>query len=291
MLRKIFLPLLVIFTAPRLQSQTNIGKLTFEKGQRFEILLDIKSKIVQQAMGQTIDFTANANTHHSYKVTNATEDNTTLNHQIDTITFNFDGWGQKVKFNSANEKDMKSMFGKPMKDVLDKRFSIIIDPTGNTLMAIPEKIKLADMDSRMALFASLLKDVTDLVQPPAKGSASFFKILPASETATGSNWTESTESENNKAETTYTLAAITDSTIVIHFTGISTTTGKAEMMGQEMTTTMNNKHTGKIIADKVTGIIKEKTIKTESSGTTEGAFGSVPVTSNTTTIITVRPGL
>lgn len=270
-------------------AQTASGKLKFEQGQRIDIVLDVKSNISQQAMGQSIDFSANATANHSYKATNVTDETITLNHQVDIITFYFDGWGQKINFNSGSEKDMKGMFGKPMKDILDKKFSIIIDSTGNTRMAIPEKVSLAATDSRMAVFASLLKDVTNLVQPPARGSASFFKILPTGETAIGTNWTESTEEENNKSEITYTLKAITDTTYVIDFTGTSFTATKAEVMGQETVTTMNNKHSGKIIADKTTGIIKEKTITTESTGSTDGPFGSLPVTSKTATIITVKP--
>ena len=46
---------------------------------------------------------------------------------------------------------------------------------------------------------------------------------------------------------------------------------------------------GKIILDRATGIIKEKTISTESNGNTEAPFGTLPVTSKTTTVITVKP--
>jgi len=59
-------------------------------------------------------------------------------------------------------------------------------------------------------------------------------------------------------------------------------------MGNETTTTMNNKSTGKILVDKNTGIIREKTINTESTGNTETSFGNLPVTSRTSTIITVK---
>ena len=69
----------------------------------------------------------------------------------------------------------------------------------------------------------------------------------------------------------------------------SVTVTKAEMMGSETTTTMNNKSTGKIILDRVTGIMREKTINTESNGNTEASFGTLPVTSKTTTVITVKP--
>jgi hypothetical protein len=51
---------------------------------------------------------------------------------------------------------------------------------------------------------------------------------------------------------------------------------------------MNNKSTGKIIIDRATGIIREKTMKTDSNGNTETSFGTLPVTSATTITITVK---
>ncbi len=270
-------------------SQTVPGKLMFTQGQTLDITLQMKSTIAQQAMGQAIDFNVNATGDHSYKVTNATEENNTLHHKVDRIRFSFDGMGQKMNFDSNVEKDMNGMFGKPVKDILEKKYDIILDQPGTVLMAVPEKIKLTEMDSRLAIITSMLKDVFDLVQPPAKGSNSFFKVLPDKESAKGEAWTESYQDAGGKYETKYTLADITDSTIVVDFTGSSITVSKAEMMGSETTTTMNNKSTGKIILNKATGIMKEKTVNIESNGSTEAAFGSLPVTSKTTITIAVKP--
>ena len=94
---------------------------------------------------------------------------------------------------------------------------------------------------------------------------------------------------SGKLEAAYTIADINDSTIVVDFAENSITVTKAEMMGSETTTTMNNKSTGKIILDRATGIMREKTINTESNGNTEAPFGTLPVTSKTTTVITVKP--
>ena len=54
-----------------------------------------------------------------------------------------------------------------------------------------------------------------------------------------------------KLEAAYTISDINDSTIVVDFAANSVTVTKAEMMGTETTTTMNNKSTGKIILDKL----------------------------------------
>jgi hypothetical protein len=281
--------LFLLFTTTISFGQYVSGKLKLEQGQILDITMQVKTSVVQQAGDQSIDFNVDAIGNHTYKVTNTTDDNSTLHHQIQRIRFSFEGMGPKRSFDSNEGKDMNGPFGKPMKEMLEKTYDIIIDSSGKTLMAIPEKVQFAEMDNQMAIISSLLKDVIDLVQPPKKGKNSFFKVLPDSAKGKGSNWTETYETENGKFNAAYALSDITDSTIIIDFAASSATVTKAVMMGTETTTTMNNKSTGKIILDKITGIIREKIMNTESSGTTESAFGNLPVTSKTTTIIKVNP--
>jgi Family of unknown function (DUF6263) len=270
-------------------SQPVSGKLKLEQGQTLDITMVVKTSVVQQAGDQSIDFNVDATGNHSYKVTNSTEDNSTLHHQLQRIRFSFEGMGPKRSFDSGEEKDMNGPFGKTMKEMLEKTYDIIIDSNGKTLMALPENIQFGEMDNQMAIITSLLKDVMESVQPPKKGKGSFFKVLSDSAKGKGDTWTESWDNENGKFNAAYALSDITDSTIVIDFAASSVTITKAVMMGTETTTTMNNKSTGKIILDKMTGIIREKTMNTNSNGTTESAFGNLPVTSKTTTIITVKP--
>lgn len=280
---------LLLFGATATFSQQVSGKLKLDQGQILDITLEIKTSVAQQAGGQSIDFNVDATGNHSYKVTNSTEDNSTLHHQVKQIIFSIDGMGRKISFDSNIEKDIDGQFGKPIKDMLDKSYDIILDTGGKVLMALPEKIQLAESDSRMAIISSLLKDVLDIVQPPQKGKASFFKVLPDSAAGKGDTWAESYSTENGKFDAAYAIADINDSTIVVDFAANSVTVTKAEMMGGETTTTMNNKSTGKIFLDRSTGIIRGKNINTESSGNTESSFGNLPVTSKTTTTITVKP--
>ncbi len=272
-------------------AQKTTGKLKFEQGQTLEILLQSKTTISQQAMGQAIDFTMDASGAHAYRVTNTTDDNHTLNHTVKRITFSFDGMGQKQSFDSDKPKDLNGQFGKPIKELLEKKYDIIIDPNGTVLMAMPETFASSVSDSRMAIISSMMKDVVDMVQPPQKGKASFFKMLPDSAAGKGDTWTTSYIANGGKTDAAYAISDINDSTIVVDFAENSVTVTKAEMMGSETITTMNNKSTGKIILDRVTGIMREKTINMESNGNTEASFGTLPVTSKTTTVITVKPVL
>jgi hypothetical protein len=281
------LTLLLIVTTSYSQQAT--GKIKLEQGQVFEISLETKTKISQEAMGQAIDFDMTGNAVHNYKVTNAGSDNTTLHHDVKRISFLFEGMGQKRSVDSDKPKDLEGQAGKPIKDILSKTFDVIVDTSGKALMVQPEKVEGASFDDRYKLLVTMLKDVMDVVQPPQKGSASFFKILPDNGAGKGDSWTESSTAEDNKFSRKYTLTDITDSTLVVDFTGTSNTVTKAEMMGMETTTTMNDKTTGQIILDKATGIIRQKTITTESTGTTEAMGGNLPVSSKTTITVKVRP--
>lgn len=270
-------------------AQTLPVKLQFEQGKTFNVQMEIKALVTQQPGGQAIDFNTTASALHSYKVTATKGDNTELHHEIKKLSFNFDGMGQKRFFNSDDSKDMEGPFGATVKDILNKKFDITINANGTTLEVRPEKTDSISVDERLAIVFSMLKDITSVVYPPKKGEASFFKILPSKKTGKGDEWTDSIQNETGKFKTIYTLTEITDSSIIIDFKGNSITTSKATMMGRETTTTMNSTHSGKIILDKLTGIIKEKTIITESNGSTEAMGGTMPVTSRTTITIYVKP--
>lgn len=288
MLYKQLAPALAVVISLSTNAQKVTGKLRFEQGQRFEINLEVKTTIAQQAMGQAIDFSVDATGVHTYKITNTTDENTTMNHQLNHVLFSFDGMGQKMHFDSRKDKDLNGQFGKPLKELLDKKYDIIIDSAGKTLMALPEKITLTNADSRMVIITSMLREITDLVQPPQKGKSSFFRVLPDKEAGEGDAWIESYENETGKFDAAYSIASINDTTILVNFAGNSVTVTKAEMMGNETTTTLNNKSTGRIVLDRATGIVREKVITTDSAGNTEGPFGTIPVTSKTTTVITVK---
>ena len=283
----VFLPFLLF--SKNFFGQPASGRLQFKQGKILNIQMEIKSSVAQQAGGKAIDFTVDGIVLHSYKVTSATDDSTTLQHKANKIAFSFDGMGQKRSFDSDNKTDADGPLGETVKSILNKNFDMTIDPNGKVLTIRPEKMESVKADDRSAIVFNMLKDITDVVYPPKKGDASFLKILPNKATNKGETWVESGQNESGKFSTQYTLTDITDSTIVVDFKGTALTTSKATMMGMETNTTMNSTSTGKIILDKTTGLIKEKITTIESNGNTEAMGGAVPVTSKTTIIIQVKP--
>lgn len=289
MKKTFFIFFAVVFAGVNSFSQKIAGKLSFQQGQTVSVTVSVKTTVSQEAGGQAIDFTTDGTAMHTFKVTNATDDNSTLHHDVKKITFHFDGMGQKRSFDSDNPKDLGGFFGKPVKDILEKSYDMIIDPAGKVLLVKPEKIELSKTDDRVAIVFNMLRDLTSVVYPPKKNESSFFKVLPSTETAINESWMESGIDSNGVFQTVYTLKAITDSTILVDLKGKSSFVSKAEMMGMQTSTSMNNLYTGSIIIDKATGIIREKTVNATSSGSTEAMGGTMPVNSKTTIVMKVQP--
>lgn len=263
-------------------SQKISAPINFGQGDSIAVTVNVKQVVAQQTGPQAIDFHVDGIAHHSYKVSNSTDDNATLHHAVHRMQFNFDGMGQKRGFDSDTKKDIEGPFGKPMKEILSKEFDMIVDRSGKTLLVRPEKIELEKPDPRFALIAGMLKDVIHVVYPPLKGAASIFKVLPAEGAAIGETWQETFKTESESGITTYTLSAVTDSTIIVDFKTIASSTSTTEMMGMQTVTTMKSNMTGQIIADKASGLIREKNSTVESNGATEAMGNSLPMTARTT---------
>lgn len=285
-----FVAILFFITAGSF-SQPLSRKLKFSQGQELEIFMNVQTKIVQEAMGQSVDYNVDGLATHKYTVTNTTDDNSTLHHTMKRFFYSLEGFGPKQTFDSDKPKDMEGKLAKPIKELLGKTYDMVIDSTGRVMVVVPEKIETNYSDALLAMIMNLLKDLAGTVQPPKKNDASFFKVLPDTVAGLGDSWTETVNNEGGKSSTVYKITGINDSTVIVDFTGNSMTTSKAEMMGMETTTTMNNKYIGKIILDKTTGIMRQKSSTTDSHGNTEVMGGMLPVTSKTTTVIDVVPKL
>src|SRR5436190_735663 len=176
------------------------------------------------------------------------------------LLFNKNFFGQTVSGKLQFEQ------GKMLNIQMEIKSSVAQQPGGKVMVIRPDKIEPVKTDDRSAIVFNMLKGLTDVIYPPKKGEASFFKILPDKATNKGETWTDSGQNENGKFSTEYTLTDITDSTIVVDFKGTALITTKGTMMGMETSTTLNSMNTGKIILDKITGLIKEKTTTIESNG-------------------------
>lgn len=291
-LKKIIsLPGLLLALSSQLSAQTVTGGLHFEQGQTISIKIEMKNTMVQQAMGQSIDFSAGGQARHQYAVTNQTSDNSTLHHTIQGIRFSFDGMGAKKTFDSDKSSDLQSNFGKPIREWLKQSYDMLIDTLGKTRLVQPPNMPALPEDDQVKFVTGLLTELTDIVKPPARNEASFFAILPAGPTAIGDSWTQTGKTPSEEWSVTYTLTAVTDTAIVVALKGISNRQQQTDMRGMTVTTQTKSLSTGTILLDPASKLIRRKTIQVESSGTAEMMGNSTPVSSKTTIVIDVSSQL
>lgn len=264
------------------------GKLKFDKGKTITVNMEVTSTMAQQTANQAIDFATEGSVSHAYKVTNATDNNTTLNHTVKRLWFKFDGMGQKRSYDSDIPKDRDSQFGKQFTEICSKKYDIVIDTTGKTLLTIPQKVELSQQDQRLMIISNMLRDITSIIYPPQKGTGSFFKVMPAWEVGIGDTWTDTTSSPDETSATSYTLSEITDSTLTVDFKSISVNMIRSEIMGRQLATNFTSAAAGKIILDRATGIIQKKTATINSNGTAEALGSTLPIAGKTTISIFVK---
>jgi hypothetical protein len=288
MYRTIFTFLFLCLLVTSVCAQTADSRLSIQKGQEILIRMEFTNNRIQTAGAQVINFRLNGFAVHKYTVTDVTANSIKLHHEIQQTGFSFDGMGQKKNFDSGNEEDQKGPFAPYFKEILSRKFDITIDTSGRTIVATPEKTELSKPDDKLVTITDMLKPIIDLVYPPTRGSASFFHVLPAGTKSVGSTWTETTDTESEKSTTGYTISSMTDSTITVDFKTTATCNSKTEMMGRLTKTIVNNASTGNIIVDRNTGLLKEKTVTTDTNGTTEAMGGTVPISGKLNVSVVVK---
>jgi hypothetical protein len=268
-----------------LNAQKINGQINFPKGKKLEVFSEIKAVVTQEMMGQEMEMNVNTTIERSLDVENVNNGNATVEHKVKRVKMNFDSPMGAQTFDSENEKDMKGDAGKALEKSLKNKYTMTIDNTGKIIAVKTDddnpndKKKDANdpMSGAMAQYAEGL-------QVPQVNDFTDLKILPNREIAKGESWTENV----TDGKITFTLTDIRENDVVVDYTETAKISRKQEMMGMEISITSNDKTTGKIIVDRKTGLMKERTATTISDGTTEVMGQSIPTTSKTTRTTVVK---
>ena len=267
-----------------LNAQKINGRINFPKGKKLEIVSEIKAVVSQEMMGQEMEMNVNTTIERSLDVENVNNGNATVEHKVKRVQMNFDSPMGAQTFDSENEKDMKGDAGKALEKSLKNKYTMTIDNTGKIIAVKADddnpnedKEKTDPMSGAMAQYAEGL-------QVPQVNDFTDLKVLPNREIAKGETWTDSL----NESKFIYTLSDIRENEVVVDYTETAKISRKQEMMGMEISITSNDKTTGKILVDRKTGLMKEKTSTTVSEGTTEVMGQSIPTTSKTTRTTVVK---
>ena len=285
---RLFASLLLIILTLSAQAQKVVGKLVFQPGQELKVTTKSSMSNLVSAMGQEIEIKTESTVDQVYKVTNTTDENHTLSLEMKRIQLSSEGMGGDVRFDSDSEKDMKGQFGEPVKELLAKKTNLVIDASGNTLMALSEGEVKKSTTNPSDMLAQFVGGISEMTNVPKQGEASFFKLLPATEVGKGDGWTNTIDRNGNKIEEAYSVADINDQIILLNYLSNSSSSRVQENMGMEVTISMKNKTEGKITIDRKTGIVKEKSLTSTATGTVVTGMGEFPINATSNTLITIN---
>ncbi len=264
-------------------AQTSTGKLSLVKGQKLQIDNNIKSVINQEMMGQSIEIILDANLIHQVEVKDKKDKSYMVSSTLTKLTTNGNAMGQSMSFDSDKKEDQESETGKAMKDQLNVVKDVELNETAQVINAVKSDKKASSGGQLMDMVASVTGGNAD----ESNGANAAFEVMPAGKKV-GDSWSDSTITNEIKTYRNYTIKEIKGHDATLLLTGTQITKKKVEQQGMEINVTMEGKLSGEGIVDMVTGIVKEKTMVMDGTGSAEVMGQSIPVTTKTTTKTTVK---
>jgi hypothetical protein len=289
-MKKAVLSALVLFSLAA-QAQKVSNKLQFQKGQKLEMLTTVKS--ASEMMGQSLD--VNVVSTRVLDVADLANGNAVIESKIKRLQVDFNGMGQNQTFDSDREEDRNSEMGKGLGKVLKNKYTMTVDPYGKitAVKADADNPNNAADSSAGAqdMMGGMMEGLMAGFSLPKAGDATDFALLPAKEVGKGDTWTDTTSADKDvKRKAVYTVSDITANEVLLKYTEDVAMKTTKENMGMEVTIDKQDKNTGNITLDRKTGLLKQKTITTETSGTASVMGQEIPLDTKVTTTVVVTPG-
>ncbi len=272
-------------------SQKVSKQLNFPKGQKLEMVTEVKSVMAQEMMGQAMEFNINAVVTRMFDIEDVTPAGAVIEHKVKRMQFNFDGMGQSQSFDSENEKDMKGEMGKVVEKSIKNKYTMTVDQTGKitTVIADDDNPNKPASKEDADMMGNMMSQFASGMDIPKIGDITDLSILPNREISKGESWIDSlTRDKDEKGKITYTISDITDNEILLDFTEEKSLVKTQETQGMEITITTKDRTTGKIVLDKKSGLLKQSNSTTNSEGNVEVMGQSMPMTTKVTKKVTVK---
>ena len=263
-------------------SQKLSNQIQFEKGKKLEMVIQV-NMVVTQAMG---DSKVNMNLTRIFDVNDVVNNTAVMEHKIKRVQFSMDNamMGSQ-SFDSDKESDMKEDLGKAFEKGLKKKYTMTVDARGQVVSVKQEEENdKKKVSAEGDMMTGMMNQLSKGMDVPKKGDFTEFHILPDHEVAKGESWTDSLGGRT----TVYTLTELTENEAIINFTEVEKIERVQEMMGREIQVKSTDKTTGRVILDRKTGLMKERSSSFESSGEMQMMGQTIPITRTGTKTITIH---
>ena len=279
-MKKIFLPfLLAVAVCGSAQKVSN--KLTFQGGQKLEVTTNMNMS-TQSMMGESSGNVINV---EEYTVSNSSASDATLQKAAKKMKLSFSLMGKDYTIDSDNKEDMEGQFGAPIKELMKQKYEFTVDASGKIINVKDDKTK----ETNNGMLGMMMPGMDAAAAVPKAGTGSIFKILPAGrEVVKGDTWTDSVNTPDNKANTTYTVKEINETEVLLDYIQDAAVKATQSAMGMSVDVNSVSKTTGTVTLDRNTGILKQRTATTSTESNMNLGGREMSSTMKTTAVITVK---
>lgn len=264
------------------------NKLNFSKGQKLEMIAKIKAVVTQDVMGQSMDVNINSIINRSFDIEDVKNGVATIEHKVKRVQFNFDAMGQSQAFDSEKEEDMKGEMGKSMEKNIKNKYTLTVNPEGSIVSVKADNDNANKTAEKGAdMMANMMGQIAEGLDVPKAGDLFPLQLKSKGTVAKGQTWTDSVTT-GETGLITYKVNDVTASDVLIDYSSETSTKKKQDVgNGMSMDISIKNMVTGKITLDKKSGLVKERTVETNGSGTMEVMGQTIPMKTKMTSSVVV----
>lgn len=260
------------------------NKLVLTKGQKLEVSNEVKSKITMEMMGQSMEIISNVSMLQAIDVNEKSDSGYAVSATIKKMKMEGSAMGQNMNYDSEKKEDQDSEIGKNFKNKINAIVESQINENGKTT-SVKKSATAAegtDAGNPMAMMQNMGGGNNE-----DAGAGAAFMVLPAGKKVNDS-WSDSSNADGIKVNRTYTVKDVKGSETTVLLKGTQSINKNIENQGMEVNVLMETKLSGEITVDTLTGVVKQKTITVEGTGTSEVMGQSIPITSVSTTTTIVK---
>lgn len=263
----------VSFFALQTNAQNTKGKLALQKGQKIQLNNTINSVTTLELMGQSMEMTSDAYVENKVEVKDKKPAAFLIGSTFTKMTINGSAMGQTFSFDSDKKEDRENNeIGKKLSEFLDKETQMEINEDGTATEVATDSSKNEAADAMGGIAGGV--DFTKL-------AAEAFVALPSG-VKKGYTWSDSLILDGIKTYRDYNVTEVEKNVATVSLTGTQTTNKTVQQMGAEVQVSLTSKLSGQFKVDTNSGVVLEKNLLSEGSGTADAMGQSIPITSKIT---------
>ena len=271
-MKKIIFASILILSFQSMQAQERASKLMLVKGQKIKIKSIDTSDIKQKRGEESMDMKTLSNAETEMVVLEVKENGYLATTSLKKINVDFEGFGQKMQYDSENPGKQEGMMAEQLKNAINKLDTIQLDFEG-------KKIEEEEGDDpKKGRGKGGRGGMMRMMNQAGTNVENAFLLIPA-EAKEGNGWKKDATKDGMRTQTIYFVEKIDGPIAIVSFKkktkGTITRSGG---QGGEMKIESDNLSNGMITVDMTSGVVKSYTETTNTNSKTNMMGQDMPST-------------